>query len=439
MNQLLQPKQKVKTVTSNMDCEVEKFLGGGGQGEVYRADLNGAKVALKWYYPAQATENQKTALEALIKKGSPSDRFLWPIDLTTSKDIPAFGYIMGLREPQHKNIVDLMKGRTNPTFFALATTGMQLAHNFLLLHSNGLCYCDISFGNVFFDPITGDILNCDNDNVGIDGLAPISVLGTPRFMAPEIVRREALPSTRTDLFSLSVLLFYMMMIHHPLEGAREASIKCLDAPAMNKLYGTEPLFIFDPDDDSNHPIKGYHDNALTYWNIYPTFLKNLFIQSFTQGIRDPINGRVRESEWRKAMVRLRDSIIICQHCGSENFYDEEVLKNSGKLNSCWQCRKDFQIPPRIRIDKRIVMLNSNTKLYPHHVDRDKRYDFSTPVAEIARHPQNPNIWGLRNISSEKWNTTGKDGLLKDIEPGKSVTLTNETKINFGKAEGEIRS
>ena len=346
---------------------------------------------------------------------------------------------MTLREPHYKNIVDLMKRRTEPTLFALATAGMQLAHNFLLLHSNGLCYCDISFGNVFFEPFTGDILICDNDNVGIDGNAPINVLGTPRFMAPEIVRSEASPSTHTDLFSLAVLLFYMFMIHHPLEGAREASIKCLDAPAMNKLYGKEPLFIFDPHDNSNYPVKGYQDNVIDSWRIYPSFLKDLFTQSFTEGIKDPQNGRVRESEWQMAMSRLRDCIIICQHCGCENFYDGELLRTAGTLNSCWCCKKDVHPPPRIRIGKTIIMLNADTKLYPHHIDGDKRYDFSKQVAEIARHPQNPNIWGLRNLSSEKWSVIGTDGVMKDIEPGKSVTLVNEMKINFGKAEGEIRS
>jgi hypothetical protein len=59
------------------------------------------------------------------------------------------------------------------------------------------------------------------------------------------------PSTQTDLFSLAVLLFYMFVMHHPLEGRKELAIKCLDLPAMKKLYGTEPLFIFDPSDDSN--------------------------------------------------------------------------------------------------------------------------------------------------------------------------------------------
>jgi len=88
--------------------------------------------------------------------------------------------------------------------------------------------------------------------------------------------------------------------------------KCLDVPAMNQLYGTEPVFIFDPGDDSNRPVPGYQDNAIVSWPIYPQFLRDLFTKSFTSGIKDPKNGRVRESEWRIAMVKLRDSIIYCQ-------------------------------------------------------------------------------------------------------------------------------
>ena len=62
-------------------------------------------------------------------------------------------------------------------------------------------------------------------------------------MAPEIVTGKAKPSRNTDLFSLAVLLFYMFMLNHPLEGKREARIKCMDIPAMNMLYGTDPLCI----------------------------------------------------------------------------------------------------------------------------------------------------------------------------------------------------
>jgi DNA-binding helix-hairpin-helix protein with protein kinase domain len=421
-----------------MPCTAEKFLGGGGQGEVYRADLGGKKVALKWYFPAQATPEQREALEVLIQKGPPTEKFLWPIELTHSPDVPGFGYVMPLRGPQYKSIVDLMKRRAEPTFRALATAGMQLADSFLELHAMGLCYRDISFGNVFFEPNSGEVLICDNDNVAVDGAAKGGVLGTPRFMAPEIVRGEAMPSMQTDLYSLAVLLFYMLMVHHPLEGKREAEIKCLDLPAMNKLYGTDPLFIFDPDDDSNRPIPNFHDNALAFWPLYPQFIRDLFIEAFTEGLHDPTE-RIRESEWRGAMVELRDAIIYCAQCGAENFYDVEALRQSGgKPGTCWSCGSDLVLPPRIRIGDNIVMLNYNTKLYPHHVDNARLYDFSKPIAEVNQHPQDPSIWGLRNLSDEKWVISTDESSMQDVEPGRNVRLAVGIKINFGKKVGEIR-
>jgi len=439
MNQILKPKQTVQTETTGLPCTVEQFLGGGGQGEVYRARLGGKVVALKWYFPASATPEQRAALETLIRIGPPNEKFLWPLELASAETVPGFGYVMPLRESRYKGIVDLMKRRIEPTFRALTTAGLDLSHSYLQLHAEGLCYRDISFGNVFFDPDTGDVLICDNDNVTVDGKAEGGILGTPRFMAPEVVRGDALPSTQTDLFSLAVLLFYMFMVHHPLEGKRELEIHCLDLPAMTELYGTDPLFIFDPDDDSNRPVPGYHDNVLAFWPLYPQFLRDLFTKAFTEGIRDPQNDRVRESEWRAAMVRLRDSIVYCAGCGAENFYDADALKRSGgKPGSCWSCGKEIHLPPRIRIGSNVIMLNHDTQLFPHHVDDQKMYDFSRPIAAVTQHPQDPSIWGLKNLSEEKWGFTAADGTIKDVEPGRSVRLEVGIKVNFGKAEGEIR-
>lgn len=440
MNQLLTPKQTVRLESSGVTCKVGQFLGGGGQGEVYRATLGGQSVALKWYFPDSATPQQRIALETLVKKGPPTERFLWPMELASAAGVAGFGYVMPLRESRYKGIVDLMKRRIEPTFRALATAGLDLAHSYLQLHSQGLCYRDISFGNVFFDPGTGEVLICDNDNVAVDGEATGGIVGTPRFMAPEVVCDKGRPSTQTDLFSLAVLLFYMFMVHHPLEGKKETEIKCLDLPAMTKLYGTEPVFIFDPQDRSNEPVPGYHDNALAFWPIYPQFLRDLFTEAFTDGIRDPQNGRVRESEWRAAMVRLRDAQLYCAQCTAQNFYDGGALKAAGgKLRPCWSCRSDLQVPPRIRLGKNaIVMLNHDTRLFPHHVDDQKLYDFSQPVAEVTRHPTDPRIWGLKNLSDEKWVCTTAEGTVKDVPPGRSVTLVVGTKIHFGKTEGAIR-
>jgi DNA-binding helix-hairpin-helix protein with protein kinase domain len=422
-----------------MTCVVEQLLGAGGQGEVYKASWGGEEVALKWFFPAMATAEQRAAIELLVRKGPPNQHFLWPMEIASATQVQGFGYVMQLRPARFKNIVDLMKRRIEPTFRALATAGLNLSHNYLQLHTQGFCYRDISFGNAFFDPDTGEVLIADNDNVTVDGAATLGVLGTPRFMAPEVVRGEAVPSTQTDLFSLSVLMFYMLMVHHPLEGRKEMEIKCLDLPAMTKIYGSEPVFIFNPHDRSNEPVPGYHDNVLAFWPIYPQFLRNLFTTAFTDGLRDARNGRIRESEWRAAMVRLRDSILYCPHCSMENFYDAEALKApGGKPGSCWSCAKDIQLPPRLRIGKDVVMLNYNTELFPHHIDAEKMYDFSQPVAAVTGHPTTPGVWGIKNLSAEKWVSTTADGRMKDVETGRSVTLAAGTRIHFGKKEAEIR-
>jgi len=434
MDQILKPGQKVRTGATRGDCVVENFLGSGGQGEVYGALLDNRPVALKWYYTASATPEQQKALETLINMGTPSDRFLWPIELATSSSSTGFGYVMPLRDRRFRGIVDLMKRRIEPGFRALATAGLELSHSYLQLHTKGLCYRDISFGNVFFDPNNGEILICDNDNVAVDNQSRSAVYGTPRFMAPEIVRGEATPSTQTDLFSLAVLLFYMFVMHHPLEGKKELAIKCLDWPAMKKLYGTEPLFIFDPADDSNAPDPQSHRNALAFWPLYPRFLRDLFTKAFTDGIRDPQHGRVRESNWRSAMVRLRDSIIYCTHCHAENFHDHEEDNDR-----CWACQRQLRLPPRVRIGKSFVMLNHDTLLFAHHVNEEKKYDFTQPVAAVTKHPVDPEIWGLKNISMQTWSTTNQKGEVRDVSPGRSVTLALGTRINFGHTEGEIWS
>lgn len=443
MNQILKIGQVVHTESSMVNCEVEQFIGGGIQGEVYRANLVGKPVALKWYLPDYLKQDPRLRerLETTIKSGPPSDRFLWPIELASSQESATFGYIMPLRESRFKGIVDLMKRRIEPSFRALATAGFELSHSYWQLHAKGLCYRDINFGNVFFDPLAGEVRICDNDNVDVDGKKGI-IGGTPNFMAPEIVRGDAMPSTQTDLFSLAVLLFYMFHIHHPLFGKKVLKIHSLDLPARKKLCGLEPVFIFDPVDKSNEavpksvdPLGEAGDNALAFWPIYPQFLRNLFTKAFTDGIRDP-QSRVRETEWRAAMIRLRDSIVYCHHCAVENFYDADI-QEVGKTKSCWSCKKEIRFPARIHIARNIIMLNHDTQLFPHHIDDKKMYDFSRPIAAVNRHPSDPNIWGLKNLSNEKWVITSVDGI-KHVEPGRNVTLTAGTKIHFGKIEGEIR-
>jgi DNA-binding helix-hairpin-helix protein with protein kinase domain len=432
------PGQTVWLEIAGERCEIKELIGSGGQGQVYHTAINGEDCALKWYFPHSATDAQRNAIERLIHKGPPNDRFLWPLDIALCQDNPSFGYVMPLRDPRYRGMSELMSRVVDPTFKTLTTMALELADSFLRLHSLGFCYSDISFGNIFFDPVTGEISICDNDNVAVDGEGQSDVLGTPRFMAPEIVREEAKPNIGTDLYSLAVILFYMFMVHHPLEGKREREIGCLDLPAMKKLYGTDALFIFDPKHGANRPVPGVHNNATLFWNLYPGYVRDIFTRAFTEGLRDP-GARVRESEWRSAFTRMRDQIFYCHKCGAENFLaDEGNLPTPLAEQKCWFCQETPIPPMRLLLGRQSVVLNQDTLLYPHHFDANRRNDYSEVWAEMVPHPKRNDIWGLKNVSGQNWSTTPPSGApIVEVPSGRSVSLVPGLRIRFGPSEGTV--
>jgi hypothetical protein len=47
------------------------------------------------------------------------------------------------------------------------------------------------------------------------------------------------------------------------------------------------------------------------------------------------------------------------------------------------------------------------------------------------------LWGLKNLSDERWVARLPDGENRDVEPGRNVKLAVGTKICFGRAEGVL--
>jgi serine/threonine protein kinase len=334
---------------SKLQGTIGVLLGSGSQGEVYSFDIQDNRYAAKVYFLPTSTPDQIEIIRRLIDIKPPSERFLWPIDMFYTED-NRFGYIMSIRGKEYKSLSGLLKGQYDPSFLTLIECSLNLVKSFWSLHSQGLCYRDISLGNIFFNPKNGDIRICDNDNVFFDTKEKSGVFGTFRFMAPEIITKGLNPNTNTDLFSLSVLLFYILYMHHPLEGQREYNIHCLDIPAMKKLYGTHPVYIFDPDDDSNRPMIGYQDNPVFFFKTYPTFFNRMFEKVFTEGITKP-NRRVRETIMQKTLLKLLNTLYKCPFCHSDNFLDSEKEKNV-----CWKCKKPIDPPFVLRYDQEDIQL-----------------------------------------------------------------------------------
>ena len=432
---ILKNNQEIALDGTTKMCKVIELLGAGGQGEVYRVVVEGKELALKWYFRNSPAVPHPNRLSALVKEGAPSERFLWPIQLVRDQNLKSWGYLMPLRPKNYQGLAALLSGRTNPAFNELCTAGIQLADGYGQLHRKGWCYGDISWGNVFFEPETGDVLICDNDNARTNrSKDPGGVWGTPLFMAPEIERKEVQPSKYTDQFSLAVLLFHMFMVGHPLLGKlywQRLSSGADEPKLLHEMLGLKPLFIFNPDDQTNEPDDCQQFVNL-YWRLYPKFLRDLFTRAFTIGLNDP-GARVTESEWCFELARLQDNIVYCP-CGTQNFYDGSRSEET----RCWQtcCGKPIRLPYRIRIGSRTITLNHDRRLFSHHLNTTSD-DSKTPVAEVTQNPKQPTQWGLKNMGNQKWVMTLPDTSVHDIEPGRSVILSKGKKVNFGNAEGEI--
>jgi serine/threonine protein kinase len=434
---ILKPGQTVLTTEFYaMELRVGRLLGKGGQGEVYLAEQDGRRVAVKWY-AANAMRNDPGLLVRLRwlrdHPKKPSDKFLWPIDVIVSDRVPDdFGYVMPFREGRFLQIDHANYGKQRPSLLERAKAGIEIVEAYQKLHAAGLCYRDINFGNVAFDVQTGETRICDCDNVGENNaVIQGGVVGTQEFMAPEIVvglaeERSVRPNFDTDLWSLAVLLFRLLLVDHPLKGRRDA----LGETDQRTLFGDRALFVYDPHDSSNEPVPGWHDTLMRFWQIYPQLLRDRFTQAFTAGIHDP-GQRVRETVWLHLMMRLRDTIHYCPHCTTENFHDGQATQ------SCWHCGNTVPKPLCLKIEKRSVVMANGAELYGHHVNAKKASDANKAVGRVVVHPQYADLLGLENRDGAPWHAVTPDGKEVTIDPNTRVSLRPGVRIDFGGAKGVV--
>jgi len=426
---------------AGQDCVVEKFIGAGGQGEVYQVKIGRERLALKWYFEQNQQVALKKSLDDLIARKAPSSRFLWPQQVIAHKG--QFGYVMSLRPMDYQKSQKLLDRSFSLSYRTAATACLQLADGFRKLHMPGLSYQDISWGNLFIKSDTGDILICDNDNVAPHGSQAVVVSGTYGFMAPEVVLGKRKPDQYTDLFSLAVLMFRILFLEHPFHGRRWANIACWDDFAKRRLYGEDPLFIFDPKNRDNRPEPGVQDNANTFWRMYPTYVRDGFVKVFTQGLKDRENGRLHEEEWIEIFRRLRESVFPCPLCGRDVLFDQAAAQISCWHPRCKGYNKALQLPARLKIKsgnrERMIPLNTNTRLLnyqlmPREYDLDKG---DTPAGEMTQNPTDPTKWGIRNLTKENWQVTLPNGTVSDVAPGKALGLVTGLKVDFKSAVAEI--
>jgi eukaryotic-like serine/threonine-protein kinase len=416
---------------------VGELIGSGGQGSVYAVDTAGRRLALKWYHAhvALADVTLRARIARMVRQGPPDQSFLWPLDFAEIEGSPSFGYVMPLISGDRRPLKDMFVAPPrgiNPSLEIRATSCFDIATSFQRLHATGYCYQDINFGGFFIDAERGTIQICDADNIAVDG-EPGGVYGTRKFMAPEVVRREALPSTKTDLYSMAVLFFYMIFNWHPLDGKREAQAGVMDQALEMKLYGQDPCFLLDPHSDANGPVPKVHDWVVARWAAMTERMRTLFIRVFTQGLTR-VQDRPLESEWRSALVHLRESTVNCPACGFAHGVDR-VMQQRGL--SCVACGAALPLPPLLNFGRDPVLLTPRRNIFEYQMSSGYVVTDAAPLGTVESHPRDIKILGLHNVGADTWSAHTLDGNKVTIVPGKTVRIVDGIAINFGFREGTV--
>jgi serine/threonine protein kinase len=243
-------------------------------------------------------------------------------------------------------------------------------------------------------------------------------------MAPEVVLGKSRPGIKTDSFSLAVVLFLLFTGNHSLEG-KNTCPPCMTPKLERKYFGENPVFIFDPVDDSNRPVPGLHKGAIGKWPILPDYLQAEFIKAFSKELLTDPNRRIIDQEWLRLFIRLRGEIFKCpgktsSPCGRVYFADPV------NPNPCPKCGKVNPFIAYIKTPRYNVPLHQWTSLYACHTQKDSE-DFQTLTGEAVL---TGNVIALKNVSGEKWSVT-VNGKTSAVEPNQAVGLAKGMTFNFG--------
>lgn len=401
---------------------IQRKIGEGGQGEVFAATHQGAPCALKLYTTHNSTDDQRTIIDALVSSGPPSKefphRFAWPQQTVQTDDGSRFGYLMRLVDTQSFNPLSAIAAGNarHPGFGIMAQAGCHLVDCYRDTHIDGFCIRDISDNNFLIDFKTAEVVLIDNDNIVPNKLPLGSMVGTPGFMAPEVVLGHERPSTATDHHSLAVLLFTMLCGGHPLHGQNEDNIKIFDNAAQTMLYGTNPVFVFDPCENSNRlPKDKASQQVKKYWLLLPGHIQDLFTRAFTTGLTTP-SSRVTDLEWKHALIQLLDQRLVCG-CGAENFWDPDAEHQK----VCWNKGCEVGYPAKLRIHgscESSLLIKPGVRVTSMHFGEKSS---ASVLAVAEKHPGDENQCVLRNKTAHTWTSTyGTE--TTQVPPDRAVSL-----------------
>lgn len=339
-------------------------------------------------------------------------------------------------------------------------TCLSLARAVRRLHAAGLAHSDLSYKNVLIDPLSGRACIIDMDGLVVPGKFPPEVVGTPDFIAPEVVATahldrvdpaRKLPSITTDLHALATLIYMYLLLRHPLRGDQTHD----DDPQRDETLamGERALFIEHPTDARNRvnadnlkPAElPWKDPAQMPYTITGPYLAQLFERAFITGLHQP-SARPGADEWELALVKTLDLVQPCTNTAcAQAWY---VFDNSSSP-ACPFCHTPYRgtLPVlnlystygegSFRSDNHRLMVYSNQSLFPWHCNREVFPN--EKLTPMQKHRQGYFVlhqgqWWLVNEGMPEL-TLIKAGEQTPIAMGEQLALEDGQQLLFSKQRG----
>lgn len=324
---------KIKNLTgatiiaeSGTKYTLKEQIGYGAQGVVY--EENSGKFMVKLYYPSNCQSLDEDMVEKLnfIRDVKMPKNFVSIIDVITS---PYVGYVME-KVSNHHSLNSYLIPDESSSFSEWYNRGLGLYERIFIgyiiakafgeLEKNNLSYCDISGNNILVRTgKSASVKMIDVDNIYIAGKGKATVLGTPRYIAPEVISRQKNPDVLSDNYSLAVILFELLRVGHP--------------------YISDDILDGTPEDEEM-ALAGNVDyvNDENSSNMLPTSvtltesLKELFERCFVDGKKNRLK-RPSATEFEYALLDASNKLVKCQSCGAWHY-----LRKKGKdFEECPWC------------------------------------------------------------------------------------------------------
>lgn len=341
------------------------------------------------------------------------------------------------------------------------SVGIKIARAVKRLHAAGLAHSDLSYKNVLVDPVGANACIIDIDTLVVPQKYPPDVVGTPDFIAPEVVKtghlqkddpQRYLPSITTDRHALSVLLYMYLLYRHPLRGDKVHDVNDTQRDETLSM-GEKALFVEHPSDISNRiRVKNLKPSELPWkdtskipYNITGPYLVPLFNRAFIDGLHDPAK-RPTADDWEQALVKTVDLLQPClnPHCEQKWYvFDNSMAPKcpfcgtpyKGKLPilNLYSARKQGNYLP----DNHRLMVYTNQSLFPWHVNRNifpnerLQQEHKRRVGYFVFHN---NIWWLVNERLNDLADVSTSNPIR-VPPGGKIELKDGLKLLLSKDDG----